>query len=176
MKILKFRNLMILLLSLTLIVAFGMTFPQEPEKIKVAGEHKVAYTVREEVEVGDAEGHIIYLTKMEGANASKGEVTFMDGAKVINTGFADYVKSNGKHWGYSIMMLNGDMIISKYKGETTTKVSEEGETITTLNGKFKMIKGTGKYENIEGSGTYKSKVIAEKEVVTQWEGEYFIKK
>jgi hypothetical protein len=146
MKILKFRNLMILLLSLTLIVAFGMTFPQEPEKIKVAGEHKVAYTVREEVEVGDAEGHIIYLTKMEGANASKGEVTFMDGAKVINTGFADYVKSNGKHWGYSIMMLNGDMIISKYN------------------------------ENIEGSGTYKSKVIAEKEVVTQWEGEYFIKK
>jgi hypothetical protein len=176
MKIHKFRNLMILLFSLTLIVAFGMTFPEEPEKIKVAGVQKTSYTAQHEIEVGDVEGHAIYLSKLEGTNTSKGEQKFMDGAKVISTGFGDYVKGNGKHWGYNCMSLEKDKIFVEYKGETKTVLSEEGKPIVTLEGKFKMVKGSGKYENIQGSGTYKAKLVSETEMINEWEGEYFIKK
>ncbi len=167
---------MILLLSLALIVAFSMAFSEEPEKIKVAGVQKTAYIAQHEVEVGDVEGHVFYLNKMEGTNTSKCEHEFMEGAKIITTGFADYIKGNGMHWGYNCMALEGDKIFAEYKGKTTTVLSEEGKPIVTLEGKFKMVKGTGKYENIQGGGTYKAKLVSETELVNEWEGEYFIKK
>jgi len=179
MKILKSKKWIVLLISLALIITLGMTYSEEPEKIAVAGVHKVSYTAQHTVEICAKEGHMLYLNKMEGTNASEGEVKFMDGAKVFNAGFADYIKGNGKHWGYSIMSLNGDAIYSEYKGETKTTPSEKGEPVTTIEGKFKMVKGSGKYENIKGGGTYKGKVIPGKdttELITKWEGKYYIKK
>jgi hypothetical protein len=146
------------------------------QKTKIAGKITSAYVMEEKLNVGDAEDHIISLGESEGANVSTGENKFMDGAGVVNMSFSDIVKGNGPHQGYIKFAKNGDSVFAGWNGKIATIFSEEGAPITTFEGIFTYIKGTGRFENIQGSGTYKGKFISEKEYAVEWEGEYFIKK
>ena len=145
------------------------------QKFKVAGKSTAAYTVREVVEVGDIEGHSLYLVKNEGFNESTGEHKFMDGAEVVWVAIADYIKGNGSHTVYTKMSLNDDAVYSKADGKTTTILSPEGKPVTTFEGSLTFTQGTGKYKNIQGSCTYKGKLVSSVIIVNEWEGEYFIK-
>ena len=146
------------------------------KKTKIAGKHTFAYTTLNTINVGDTEGHIIVLSEYEGFNVSTGKNKFMDGAQDVGMGFSDLVKENGTDQGYGNFSLNGDVIFWKDQGKTATTLSPEGKPVTTSEGSWTYIKGTGKYENIQGSGTYKGKPISRTIFIAEWEGEYFIKK
>jgi len=175
MRILTSERLTVSFISLALI--FGLCVPSlmAQEKFKIAGKATAAYTIREVIEVGDTEGHSLYLLKNEGFNESTGEHKFMDGGEVVWFGIADYIKGNGPHTVYMNISLNDYAVYTKAEGKTTTILSAEGKPVTTFEGSFTFTKGTGKYKNIQGSCTYKGKLFSGVIIVNEWEGEYFIK-
>jgi len=61
------------------------------EMMKIAGEIKAAYTQKDSIAVGDAEGHVLSLAISEGPNVSTAEHEFMEGATVLNYSFNDLV-------------------------------------------------------------------------------------
>jgi len=176
MRILTSKRLIVPFISLALIFGLCVSSLMAQTKFKIAGKNTTAYTLREVVEVGDTEGHSLYLLKNEGFNESTGENKFMDGAEVIYFGIADYIKGNGSHTVYTKMSMNDNAVYSKAEGKTTTTLSPEGKPVTTFKGSITFIKGTGKYQNIQGGGTYKGKLVSSVIIVNKWEGEYFIKK
>ncbi len=175
MRILTSKRLMVPFISLVLIFGLCVSSLMAQQKFKIAGKTTAAYTVREVVEVGDIEGHSLYLLKNEGFNESTGEHKFMDGAETFWFGIADYIKGNGSHTVYTKMSLNDNVVYSKAEGKTTTTLSPEGKPVTTFEGSLTFTKGTGKYKNIQGTGTYKGKLVSSVIIVNEWEGEYFIK-
>ena len=175
MRILTSKRLLVPFFSLALIFGLYVSSLMAQEKFKIAGKATAAYTVRKVVEVGDTEGHSLYLLKNEGFNESTGEHKFMDGAEVVWFAISDYIKGNGPHTVYLKMSLNDNVVYSKAEGKTTTTLSPEGKPDTTFEGSFTFTKGTGKYKNIQGSCTYKGKLVSSVIIVNEWEGEYFIK-
>jgi len=175
MRILTSQRIMVLFISLALICGLCVSSLMAQQKFKIAGKATAAYTVREVVEVGDTEGHSLYLLKNEGFNESTGEHKFMDGAEVVWFAISDYIKGNGPHTVYLKMSLNDDVVCAKAEGKTTTILSPEGKPVTTFEGSFTFTKGTGKYKNIQGSCTYKGKLASSVIIINEWEGEYFIK-
>ena len=176
MRILTSKRLTVPFLSIALIFGLCVSSLMAQQKFKIAGKSTAAYTVREVVEVGDTEGHSLYLLKIEGFNESTGEHKFMDGTETVWFGIADYIKGNGPHTVYTKMSLNDNVVYAKAEGKSTTILSPEGKPVTTFEGSFTFTKGTGKYENIQGSCTYKGKLVSSVIIVNEWEGEYFIKK
>ncbi len=176
MRILTSKLSKVLFINLVLIFVLGVATLPAQQKIKVSGKHTLAYTPGVTINVGDTEDHIISLMEFEGTNVSTGKDKFMDGALDVGMTFADLVKGSGPHKGYGKMSLNGDAIFWKHQGKAATTLSPEAKPVTTIEGSFTWIKGTGKYENIQGSGTYKGKYISKTIVIVEWEGEYFIKK
>ena len=69
-----------------------------------------------------------------------------------------------------------DTVFAKWKGSVMTTLSAEGTPVTTFEGSFSYIKGTGHFENIHGGGTYKGRFISKTIYTVEWEGEYFIEK
>ena len=175
MRILTSKRLTVSFISLALILGLCVSSLMAQQKFKIAGKTTAAYTVREVVEVGDTEGHSLYLLKHEGFNKSTGEHKFMDGAETVWFGIADYIKGNGPHTVYVRMSLNDNVVYAKSEGKTTTILSPEGKPVTTFEGTMSFTKGTGKYKNIQGSSTYKGKLVSSVIIVMEWEGEYFIK-
>ena len=170
MLMLKSKRLMLLFISLTAIFALGLTTSLAQEKTKIAGKRYGVSTKREVIKVDDTEGHALLLTESKG-------VDVVTGAQFVSRGFGDYVKGNGPHWGYGrAVHPDGDVVFSKFEGKMTTTLSPAGKPITTFEGTFSFIKGTGKYENAHGGGTFKGKVIGPGIYTYDWEGEYFIKK
>ena len=168
------KKIIRLFISLVLIFTLGVTTSTAQQKIKVSGKHTLATIEQNAINVGDTDGHIISLGEFEGSNVSTGEKKFMDGALDVGMTFSDMVKGNGSHQGYGKMSLNGNVIIWKHQGKSVTTLSPEGMPVTTVEGTYTWINGSGKYENIKGSGTYKGTYISKTIVVLEWEGEYFI--
>ena len=175
MQIFKIKTAARLFISLVLILALSIT-TEAQQKTKAAGKMTAAYTDQEMIEVGDVEGHVITLVESEGINVSTGKPAFMDGSQLINLSFGDYVKGSGLHQGYVKLTKKDDTAIAKWQGKVTTTLSAEGVPVTTFEGTFSWIKGTGQFEGIQGNGTYKGAFISKTIYTVDWEGEYSIQK
>ena len=171
----SFKLCMGLVFCLVLIFALCFTYSLAQEKMKIGGETTAKYLTREVKEIGDAEGHTLVLSTLEGISKSIGEQTFMEGAKVLITGVSDTTQGNGIVMGYVKMVKGEDVVFAKYKGKVTT-VLTDGNPVTTFEVEAEFIKGEGKYANIQGGYKSKAKTISEDELSITWEGAYFIKK
>jgi len=163
-------------MCLALVLVFCTTPLMAQKMTKISGKMTLAATMQERADIGDTEGHIVSLSIFEGTNVNTGTNAFMDGAHVTNTAFVDYTKGNGSHQTYVKMSANDDAVFAKCEGRTTTVLSDDGTSVTTFEGTFTYVGGTGQFENIHGSGTYKGKYIATHIYVAMWDGEYYIKK
>jgi hypothetical protein len=171
----KTSNIISLVICVTLILVFSTATSKAQETTAISGKISAVYTHEDPIGIGDAEDHIVSLTKSEGTNANTGKQDFMDGARVFNTAFSDVVKGNGNHQGYVVFAKSSDTTIAKWKGAiTTTSVSEE-KSVTQMEGTFTYIYGTGKYKGISGSGTYKGSFTSKSEYSAEWQGEYILK-
>lgn len=164
-----------LLFSLALIFGLCVSSTAQ-ERIKISGKGTYAYTERPTIAFDDVEGHMILISKWEGMNWSTGEHKFMDRAEVSFISYADYIKGNGPFWGYIKMAQNGDVVYSKFKGKATTTLSPKGKPIMTLEGEMELVRGTGQYIGIQGSSKFKNQMISSIIMMSEWEGEYYIKK
>ena len=141
-------------------------------KTKISGKHIYSFTDTKDFEIVDVDGHVISLRKAEGVNKSSGEAGFLNDARMINISFDDLVNGNGPHNGYTNMEKDGDKGVSKWQGEIKTKM-QDGKPVTTFEGTFSFIAGSGAMEKVVGSGgTYKGYFTSETSYEVDWEGEF----
>jgi hypothetical protein len=145
-------------------------------KYSIAGKQTLAFTKQERIMIDDIQGHMISLTVSEGINVNTAETAFLDGSSVQSFITSDLVNYSGPIKGYSKTSQKGDVIFSKVEGKIITKLSADGTPVTTIEGTFSWIKGTGHFENIKGGGTLKGHYITNLIYIVDWEGEYWIEK
>lgn len=138
---------------------------------KIAGTFDAKYAEQHPVPVPDAAGHALVLGRVEGVNRSTGPTSYMDKGKVTNFEFADLTQGNGPQQGYISMSQGADSVISKWNGKVTTTLSPEKTPITTMEGTWTKVKGTGRYEDANGKGTYKGHFTSQTEYTVEWSGQ-----
>ncbi len=156
-------------LPLAAVALLGWSSGSAPSKI--AGTFDAKYAEQHPLPVPDAAGHALVLGRVEGVNRSTGATPYMDKGKVTNFEFADLVQGNGPQQGYISMSQGADTMISKWSGKVTTTLSPEKTPITTMEGTWTKVKGTGRYEDADGKGTYKGHFTSQTEYTVEWSGQ-----
>jgi hypothetical protein len=156
-------------LPLATVALLGWSSGSAPSRI--AGTFSARYAEQHPLAVPDAAGHALVLGRVEGVNRSTGPTPYMDRGKVTNFEFADLTHGNGPQQGYISMSKGADSVISKWSGKVTTTLSPDKSPITTFEGTWTKVKGTGRYESITGKGTYKGRFTSQTEYTVDWSGE-----
>jgi hypothetical protein len=170
MKIFKLKRSRLLLITLALIIAFGVITASAQDKVKVKFTKYIVITKYEKTEVGDTEDHFLMQYEAKDVTSDGRFITY-------KTAQADYIKGSGRHKGYNkVVDREGGTYFSKFEGMTTVKKSPEGKPIKIVKGTYIYTKGTGKYEGIQGGGTYQGMMIGKGVLSIDGEGEYVIKK
>ena len=170
MQIFK-SKLLLILTTLALILAFGVTTSTAQEKVKMESKYYGVFTKFDQMKPDDTEGHTMSFYEAKGAGTgSNGDFTF------FNQGTSDLVKGNGPHHGYFKATGKNGHYFSKWQGNVTTTKSPEGKPIMKFEGTWSLIKGTGKWENAQGGGTYKGWFIGQGIFINTTEGEATLKK
>jgi hypothetical protein len=149
---------------------------QTLKKFKVSGTHTCAYTKLERNTIGDIDGHMVSFMVAEGVNVSTGKIRFFNGAQLISVITSDIVYFNGNFQGYTKFVNKGDSLFSKFEGQITNTLSEEGNHVQSMEGTFVFTQGGGHYENIKGKGTFRGRYLSRIIYVNEWEGKYWIEK
>jgi hypothetical protein len=110
----------------------------------------------------------------EGTNVNTGETEFMDGAQILNMSYTDVTQGNGFNQGYVRFTKEGDTTFAEWQGKIKTEVMSEGDPVTSFEGAFTYIKGTGSLVNIKGEGTFKGEFTSKTEYTVEWQASYFI--
>ena len=163
-----------IVLVIVLVICAVQLNAQQPTNI--SGKITAAATHQDSVIVGDVTNHKISLMVSEGTNVNTGESEFMDGAQVVNMSHSDLIQGNGIHQGYVRFTKDGDTTFAKWQGKVTTKVMPEGEPVTSFEGTYVYIKGTGSFENIKGEGTFKGEFTSKTEYTVEWQASYSVEK
>jgi hypothetical protein len=156
-------------LPLAVAALLGWSFSSAPSKI--AGTFSAKYADQHPLPVPDAAGHALVLGRVEGVNRSTGPTPYMDKGKVTNFEFGDLTQGNGPQQGYISMSQGGDSVISNWNGRVTTTLSPDKTPITTFEGTWTKVKGTGRYETVTGKGIYKGRFTSQTEYTVDWSGE-----
>ena len=165
-----------LFIGVVIVLVFCAVGLNAQQPTKISGKMTLAVTHQDSIIVSDVTGHRISLMISEGENVNTGEREFMDGAQIVNMSHSDLVQGNGVDRGYIRLTKSEDTVFAKWQGEIKTKVMSEGNPVTSLEGTFIYIKGTGSFEDIKGDGTFKGDFISETEFTVEWLGSYYIEK
>jgi hypothetical protein len=138
---------------------------------RIAGTFAAKYTAQHPLPVNDAAGHALVLAQARGVNRSTGPTRYMDQGHVTNVEFADLIQGNGPQQGYISMGQGADTMISKWSGKVTTTLSPEKTPITTFEGTWTKVQGTGHYRDVRGKGDYKGRFTSQTEYTVEWTGE-----
>lgn len=144
------------------------------EMTPVAGTIESKITEADTLLVEEADQHIVILGVAEGTNTSTAEMSFMDGAKSTTTMFGDLTMGSGEHQGYIIFEKDDVRIVGKWSGKVTTTMSEEGQPMTSFEGTYFYVSGTGEFEGIKGDGTYKGSFTGQDAFTSEWQGQYSV--
>ena len=175
MKTTGFKKTEVWTIVFSLILMLALTTAEAQQKFKMAGTGEYTMIEGQAFNINDAEGHMVRLNKAEGNNLSTGETEWMHNAKTVNISFADATMGNGFHQGYVIIEKGNDKIVSRWEGKMTTKLSEDGQPVTTFQGNMWWTDATGKYKDMHGVATYKGHFTSENTYRVEWEGEYWKK-
>jgi hypothetical protein len=141
------------------------------ERLQVGGTFEMTYTEMNPVSVGDAEGHVLISNRATGTNRSTGRDEYMDRAQVANTETADLTHGNGPHQGYVIFSGGGDRTVNKWHGKITTVLGADKQPVTTCQGTWTKLNGTGRYAGVKGQGTYRGRMTGQNTYLVEWKGE-----
>ncbi len=176
MRFSKLRKATTLFIGFVIVLVFCAVGLNAQQPIKISGKITAAATHQDSIIVGDVANHKISLMVSEGKNVNTGESEFMDGAQIVNMSHSDLIQGNGVNQGYVRFTKGGDTTFAKWQGKITTKVMPEGNPVTSLEGTYIYIKGTGSFENIKGEGTFKGEFTSKTEYTVEWQASYFIEK
>jgi hypothetical protein len=156
-------------LPLAAAVLVGWSSGSAPSRI--SGTFNAKYAEQHPLPVPDAAGHALVLGRAQGLNRSTGPTPYMDKGNVTNFEFADLTQGNGPQQGYISMSQGADTLISKWSGKVTTTLSPDKTPITTMEGTWTKVMGTGRYADARGKGTYKGHFTSQTEYTVEWSGE-----
>ncbi len=146
-------------------VVFGILSLTAAAAFADSGSMTMKYSKVEPIQIGDKEGHIIYLGESAGSN--KGGT--VDGAEVKLHDFVDITQGNGIHRGYVIFNKNGDMKLAKFDGKITTVMSADNQPLTSFAGTYTDVHGTGAYASRIGlTGKYTGSFTSQTDFVAEW--------
>ena len=140
-------------------------------RVKVSGRHIMTVVQQQQTAVGDAPGHILLLLEAKGKNQNTGALPWMEQSTVFSSGTADLVAGNGVHQGYILEVENGDTSYVKWSGQVTTTLADGKTPITTFEGQWMKIGGSGRFSRVTGAGTYKGRFTSKAGYATDWVGE-----
>jgi hypothetical protein len=156
-------------LSLAAVALLGWSSGSAPSKI--AGTFSNKYVEQHPLPVPDAAGHALVLGRAQGINRNTGPTSYMDKGSVTNFEFADLTQGNGPQQGYVSMSQGADTMISRFSGKVSTTLSPDKTPITTFEGAWTKVKGTGRYADATGKGVYKGRFTSQTEYTVDWSGE-----
>ena len=142
-----------------------------PERLQVGGTFTMTYSQMNPVPVGDAAGHVLISNRATGTNRNTGRDTYMERAEVANTEIADLTQGNGPHQGYTIFSSGRDSTVNKWSGKVTTVLGADKQPITTFEGTWAKVNGTGRYAGVTGQGTYHGRMTGQNTYLVEWKGE-----
>ncbi len=142
-----------------------------PERLQVGGTFTMTYTQMNPVPVGDVAGHVLISNHATGTNRSTGRDTYMDRAEVANTEIADLTHGNGPHQGYVIYSSGRDSAVNKWSGKITTVLGTDKQPVTTFEGTWNKLNGTGRYAGVTGEGMYRGRMTGQNTYLVEWKGE-----
>jgi hypothetical protein len=157
--------------SLTLAAAALLGWSSGSARSGIAGTFNAKYAEQHPLPLPDAGGHALVLGRARGINRSTGPTLYMDKGEVTNFEFADLTQGNGPQQGYISMSQGADTVISKWSGKVSTKLSAEKRPITSMEGTWTKVMGSGRYRDAKGKGTYKGHFTSQTEYTVEWSGE-----
>jgi hypothetical protein len=159
----KFSILLAVVFFVFSVVVVNLAFAEEMTKVHAT----TVVTKWHQIEVGDAEGHIIAVYESKGVWTAKGTDEQTVGISKAVMDF-NVKKGEGTTKGYSERIhTNGDKMFSAYEGNLVGKGHFKGT--------WKWIGGTGKFEGLTGEGTWESKSMGPGVSIVEAEGTRFYK-
>jgi len=176
MRRLAMKLTLVLLVSLALILVLEAGFAFAQEKIKISFRQTHATVKSESVEIGDVKGHYAGFRYYEGPVEVIEGPKALEGAQDTGISLWDMVQGNGSAHGYAKAVKGPNSVVMKHETRVRTSTSPDGTPVTTYDGSFTFIKGTGEFEGIQGGGTMRGKFISKNISVTERQGEYWIQR
>jgi len=146
------RTIMISILTLVMLVAFGLAGTQaKAETVKFTVTNHI--TKVEALPVPDVEGHVLLLVERRGVAVFKDGSAAAYHSKIT----ADLTKYHGPAQGYSELTYpDGSKSMTKW--QLTLKIPA-GKKLATFKGKGHYIKGTGRFEGIKGTISFNGNYV-----------------
>jgi len=141
------------------------------ERAKVSGRHTMIVTQQQLGAVGDAPGHVLLLLEAKGTNQSTGSTPWMQHSSLFSWGTADLVAGNGPHQGYIVEVEKGDTSYVRWNGRVTTTLADGKGPVTSFEGQWTKIGGSGRFTRVTGAGTYHGRFTSQSGYTTDWTGE-----
>ena len=170
------KHLSIISTAILSLLVVSLSFSaQAAEKKKIMGTNKHGPFISSTVVPlgpGDDPKHELIVLRIRRDTTTSSDPDWNDTEQIVYDQ-VDQVAGTGTHSGYYVRFhKNGDTEYGTYEGTHKTTVKEDGSwEMSTWEGTYKIIGGTGKFKNIKGSGTYRGKATAEG-ASTEFEGEY----
>jgi hypothetical protein len=149
--------------------------PSDTGVVRVAGRLTMKYSQQHPLPVGDAAGPVLLANEAKGSNNNTGQTDYMNGAAVRSIEIADLTQGTGAHQGYITFSKDGDTAVDRWNGRVTTRLSADKQPITTFEGTWTKVRGTGRYEGVSGKGRYKGRMLSPTDYVVEWDGEVNLK-
>ncbi len=146
-----------------------------PPLTPIAGIFTMTYADVHPIPVGDAEGHVLLISRSTGLNRNTGPGDYMADAEVVNVEIADLAQGNGPHQGYVTFAKGGDTTLIRWSGTVATTLAPDRQPVTTFRGSWTLVKGTGRYAGASGSGGYEGRLLSRDDYEVKWDGRLDLK-
>ena len=145
--------------------------PSEVEVTRISGKLTMKYSQQHPLPLTDAAGPVLLANEAKGTNTNRGQTDYMNGATVRSIEIADLTQGTGSHQGYITFSKAGDTAVDRWNGRVTTTLSADKQPVTTFEGTWTKVSGTGRYQGITGNGRYKGRMVSPTEYVVEWDGQ-----
>lgn len=149
--------------------------PMRQEALRVSGKFTMKYSQQHPLSITDAHGPVLLANGAKGTNSSTGPTDYMNGAVTTLVEIADLTQGNGTHQGYVTFAKDGEKSLNRWNGRITTTLSAQNQPVTSFEGTWTKISGTGRYEGVSGNGRYKGRMLSPTDFAVIWEGELKLK-
>jgi hypothetical protein len=145
--------------------------PSDGGVARISGKLTMKYSQQHPLPLADAAGPVLLANEAKGTNSNTGQTDYMNGAAVRSLEIADLTQGNGSHQGYLTFSKDGDTTVDRWSGRVTTTLSADKQPVTSFEGTWTKLTGTGRYQGITGSGRYKGRMVSPTEYEVEWDGQ-----
>jgi hypothetical protein len=149
--------------------------PGDSQVARVSGKLTMKYSQQHPIPLADAAGPVLLANEAKGTNTNTGSTDYMNGAAIRTIEIADLTQGNGSHQGYITFSKDGDTAVDRWNGRVTTTLSPDKQPITTFEGTWTKLGGTGRYDGVSGKGRYRGRMLSPTEYAIEWDGELSLK-